>query len=406
VIYSFQQSFNSATPPAIGSGSGISLNKDARINLLAVDKFGEDVVSRGQFTNLHYNVDVRSINGTAIESDYETGLRDTSYTFSFDKNTGVFAAETGFRSYQLAFELVDTSQGTLSTGVFAIYHNRAEISAINSVTDGTDQTLTGRIEINLSMSGKNYYNLSKFDIYSGDNSSFGIVTGTGGNLLKSQTIFSQSPNYTLTINEGEQPNDGSYHYYKIIPYDVFGSGVPHTAPTSGLMYQVDTPAFSVNTITGSQVVLLNNGMYSVQGISSGVMSGIWTKLDIVPNISGNISSLGYYNTVAEGDFVQNETYLFKTLKYTVQTTDASGNVSSREILVTDNTTSDGSVTNTGIVFSEYAASDRNESALFTIYSSGVGTGSLEDYQSGSGYIYLYGRSLNAPSTFKLYKTWL
>lgn len=389
MIYTFNQGFNSATPPAIGAGSGIALYKSPKLSLSLIDKFGLAVNSSNQFSNqnsLYYDVDVKYPNGTFAPNgqNFETGLKNPSYTFTYEKNTGVFSGVPQ-RNYQLVFKIREISPASTSSGTFLVYHNEAQISGVSSVQDGTivsgSPLKTGQIDINLTMSSNAYYRIKKFEIYSGDASNFAVVTGTGAgsNLLKTVSVFDQKSNYTLTINDGEQQSNNSYYFYKILPYDDFGSGVLYSSPPiSGKMYSITNPAFRVDTITGKGTVFINSGAYSIQSYHSGQITTTgYTVVDSVLNVSGNIISGGWYNSSAVGDFDQSDTQYFKTIEYLAQTIDATGNVSSRKILITDNSTSQTGVSRTGIVYSEYAVSDSNQSAQFLVsgsgYSNGVGT---------------------------------
>jgi len=408
-MYSSPQTFQYATPPALGTGAGYSLKRSPKFNILAVDKYGINVTSKDQYSNqnnLSYSVDVRYPNGTIAPSglNYATGLKDPNYTFTYDDNYTAFAGSAK-RQYTLVFKLSEASPSTTSSGQYNVYHNEAQISGISGVLDGSLQVggyrnRTGTIDINLITSNNLYYNVSRFDIYSGNSSSFTVVTGTGAgsNLMKSVSIFSQSDRYTLTINDGEQPFDDKYYFYKIIPYDDFGSGSLYSSPPiSGKMYSIVAPAFYVNTVTGKNIVLLNDGKYTIQTYHNGNITGTgYNIIDAVPNISGNIQLGGYYNADASGDFTQNTTYLFKTIKYLAQISDGTGNVSSREILITDNSTATMSGTNTGIPYSEYAISDNNKSAQFLVSGSG--------YSNGTGLICLLAKVGYPTGTYKMLRT--
>lgn len=406
--YTGTQSFQYETPPALGTGIAYSLKKSPKFNLLVVDKYGTDVNTKNQYSNpnnLYYDVDVFYTNGTIAPSglNLETGLKDPSYTFSYEKNITAFSGAPQ-REYSLVFKLTELSPPTTSSGKYTVYHNAAQLSGISGVIDGALQSgnyrnKTGSIDINLSMSNNPFYSISKFEIYTGNNSGFAVVTGTGAgaNLMKGVSIFEQKRDYTLTINDGEQQSDGSYYFYKILPYDDFGSGILYSSPSiSGLMYSVETPAFTVGNVTGRSIILLNNGAYSIQTYHSGLLGSSYDIVDIVANISGNIVTGGWYNADASGDFAQNQTYDFKTIKYLAQATDGTGNVSNREILITDNSTSMLALSRTGILYSEYAVSDNSQSAQFLVSGSG--------YANGSGYILLLGK-VNYPSgSYKLLRT--
>ena len=191
----------------------------------------------------------------------------------------------------------------------------------------------------MSITGKQFYTMSKFEIYSGDASNFSIVTGNGSNLMKTVSVFEQKRDYTLTISDGEQPANNSYYFYKILPYDDFGSGVLYSSPPiSGLMHAVSSPNFTVDNVTGNNFVMLNDGSYVITTFHTGQITGTnYSLVDSVSNVSGNI--LDFYNFTAEGDFAQNDTQMFKTIEYLAQTRDGAGNVSSRKIIITDNSTS-------------------------------------------------------------------
>lgn len=408
-MYSSPQTFQFATPPALGTGAGYSLKKSPKFNILAIDKYGLNVTSKDQYSNqnnLSYSVDVRYPNGTIAPSglNYITGVKDPNYTFTYDDNYNAFSGAPQ-RQYSLVFKLSEASPSTTSSGRYNVYHNEAQISGISGVLDGTLRSgtyrdRTGTIDINLTSSNNLYYNISKFEIYSGNASSFTVVTGTGAgaNLMKGISIFSQSQNYTLTINEGEQPFNDNYYFYKILPYDDFGSGVLYSSPPiSGKMYSITAPTHTVENLTGKNVVLINDGNYLIQTYHYGNISGTgYNIIDVVANISGNVISGGFYNTDASGDFAQNTTYPFKTIKYLAQMTDGTGNTSSREILITDNSTSRTGAYRTGLLYSEYAVSDGGESSKFLVSGSG--------YTSGSGYILLMAK-VNYPSgAYKLHRT--
>jgi len=409
MLYTSQQGFQFATPPDLGTGAGYSLTKSPKFNILAVDKYGLNVTNKDQYSNqnnLSYKVDVRYANGTIAPSglNYETGLKDPNYTFTYEKNLAAFSGNPQ-RQYSLIFKLSEASLATTSSGRFNVYHNEAQLSNISGVLDGTLQgggyrNKTGSIDINLSLTGQSYYNMSKFEIYTGNASNFAVVTGTGAgaNMLKGISIFEQKQNHTLTISEGEQPFDDRYYFYKILPYDDFGSGILYSSPPiSGKMYSVISPTFTVNNLTGKSVILLNDGAYSIQTYHSGSVTGTsYSIIDSVANISGNIVSGGWYNSAAGEDFVQRNTYSFKTIKYLAQMTDGTGNTSSREILITDNSTSITGTARTGIKYAEYAVSDNSETSQFLVSGSG--------YVSGTGYICLLAKVNYPTGTYKLLRT--
>lgn len=406
MIQTFNQEYSYAIPPAVGNGSGVALSKSPSFNLLVVDKFGQDVNSRGQYgeqNSLSYSVDVFYPNGVIAPSgaNFETGLIGPNYTFSYDKNLSAFNGSPQ-RNYKLAFKLFETSPPTTdSSGVFSVYHNQAELSGVSQVLDGTLQldnsrNRTGTISINVSMSGKEHYSLSKFEIYSGDASNFSIVTGNGSNLMKTVPVFEQKRDYSLIISDGEQPANNSYYFYKILPYDDFGSGVLYSSPPiSGLMHAVSSPAFTVDNVTGKNFVMLNDGSYVITTFHTGQITGTnYTLVDRVSNVSGNIAD--FYNFNAVGDFEQNDTQMFKTIEYLAQTRDGAGNVSSRKIIITDNSTSSGGTTRTGILYSEYAVSDSSQSAQFLVSGSG--------YVNGTGHICLFSKINSPTGSYKLLRT--
>jgi hypothetical protein len=405
MIQSFNQGYTYATPPAIGGGSGIAMYKSPRFNVLVTDKYGQDVNTRSQYgeqNSLYYNVDVLYPNGTTAPSgsNFETGLVGPNYSFSYDKNLSAFNGSPQ-RNYSIVFKLFETSPATSSSGTFNVYHNQAQISGVSSVLDGTLQldsyrNKTGTIDINVSMTGKQFYTMSKFEIYSGDASNFSIVTGNGSNLMKTVSVFEQKRDYTLTISDGEQPANNSYYFYKILPYDDFGSGVLYSSPPiSGLMHAVSSPNFTVDNVTGKNFVMLNDGSYVITTFHTGQITGTnYSLVDSVSNVSGNI--LDFYNFTAEGDFAQNDTQMFKTIEYLAQTRDGAGNVSSRKIIITDNSTSSGGTTRTGILYSEYAVSDSDQSAQFLVSGSG--------YVNGTGHICLFSKINSPTGSYKLLRT--
>jgi hypothetical protein len=410
MIQTFDQRYTYATPPAIGEGSGVAMYKSPKFNILTVDKYGQDVNSRAQYSeqnSLYYNVSVYYSNGIIAPNgtNFETGLKDPNYTFTYEKNTGAFN-NSPQRNYTLAYQLFEVSPAASSSGKFNVYHNQAELSGVSGVLDGKLQigdfrNRTGAIDINVSMLSNNYYTVSKFEIYSGSSSNFAVVTGTGANsnLMKTVSAFEQKRDYTLTINDGEQPANNSFYFYKILPYDDFGSGVLYSSPpVSGLMYAVDTPAYRVDNITGKNFVMLNSGSYVITTFHTGQITGVnlYNLVDSVANISGNIIGGGHYNLEAIDDFDQNHTQLFKTIKYLAQTVDGTGNVSSREILITDNTTSMTGGYRTGIIYSEYAVSDNSQSAQFLVSGSG--------YLSGTGHICLFSKVNYPTGSYKLLRT--
>ena len=408
-MYSFQQAYSSATPPAVGEGSGICIPENATLTISAVDKYGQTVNSRGQYggqNHLSFDVDVRYTNGSFAPSGYnfETGLVGPNYVFTKEKNSQAFGGNPQ-RTYRLTFKLKESNPSTTSSGRYTIYHNEATISGFSGVLDGTAgaNRQTGRIDINLSMSGIDYYDVSKFEIYSGFSPSFSIVTGTGAgaNMLKSISIFEQKNDYTLTINEGEQPIDGNYYYYKVLPYDNFGSGFASTSPISGIMYNGEILPQAINNLTGKAIVILQNGAYCIQTLHTGTVTGSgYQILDVVANISGNIRTGNFYNENLDPSVYQNDTYPFRTIKYTAQLTDASGFCSSREILITDNTLSRISG-HSGLYVSEYGSSDTGN--LTRILVSGEGTG-IANYSRGTGYIYLMAQLQNPNGQYKLWRT--
>jgi hypothetical protein len=405
-MYSTPQTYLPQTPPSLGTGAGYSLNKSVNFNILAVSKFNIDVINRDQYVNqnnLSYAVDVFYPNGTIapLGNNYVTGVRSPNYTFSYGDNVNSFSGDPQ-RQYSLVFKLSEASPPSTSSGKYDIYHNEAQISGVTSILDGTlvgdSRSKTGTIDINLSMLNKPYYSVSKFEIYSGDASNFAVVTGTGnGNLLKSISIFGQRQDYTLTINDGEQPANGSHYFYKILPYDDFGSGALYSSPPiSGLMHAVTTPTFVVNNITGKSVVLLNDGAYSIQTYHTGNVYNYYSVVDRVANTPNNIVTENWFNPTVGDDFEQSETFSFKTIKYLAQTIDANNNVSSREILITDNSTSSDGALQTGLLYSEYSISDNNQSAQFMVSGSG--------YSNGTGHICLLARVNHSTGTYKLLRT--
>lgn len=410
-MQTFQQSYTSATPPAIGTGSGIALQKDPKFTLTAVDKYGQNVTTSSQYggvNSLKYNIDIRSEGGLMSISgqNIATGIIGPTWTFTQENNAYSFGG-TARRNYQVVFKLIETSPSTSSSGVYKVYHNPAQISGFSGVVDGTSgaNRITGRIDINLSLLSDQYYTTKKFEIYSGASSLFTPVTGTGAgaNMLKSISVFEQKTDYTLSINEGEQPADNSYYYYKVLPYDSFGSGVMSTDTISGLMYSQDQAPVFINTITGKSVVLLNEGTYCIQTLHTGQITGSsYEILDVVANISGNIVSGNYYNSNLDSSAGQQETYPFRTIKYSAQITDSSGVCSSREIMITDNTLSRVSGVS-GLYISEYASTDTGNFARFLV--SGSGTG-VSDYASGTGYIFLMAQVQYPTGSYKLHRTLL
>lgn len=413
-MQTFQQSYTYATPPQLGTGQGIALERDAKITLSVIDKYGQSVVSRNQYggqNSLYFDVDVRYLNGGLAPSgrNYETGVIGPTYIFGYDDNVVAFSGNPR-RNFSLVFKLRETTPATTnSSGQFNVYYNAAEISGISSVRDGTEVSgnpvLTGKVEINLNLTNHQYYKVNKFDIYSGSSSSFTPVTGTGAgaNLLKSVSVFEQKASHTLTINEGEQPSDGSYYFYKILPYDSFGSGVMFTTPTSGLMYSLTNTPQIIDKLYGTSLIMLDAGAYCIQTLHTGAITGSsYQILDTVANISGNIVTGDYFNSNLDDSVGQQQTYPFRTIKYLAQITDASGVCSSREILITDNTSSRISGVS-GIYVSEYAMTDTGNFARFLVSGSGTGAST---YTSGTGFIYLMAQLQYPSGSYKLHRTLL
>ena len=322
-MYTFQQSFTRATPPAVGEGSGICIPENAILSLSVLDKYNKAVNSRQQYggqNNLSFDIDVRYTNGSFAPSgsNFETGLVGPTYIFTKQKNIQAFDGNPQ-RSYSLTFKLREQSPSSVSSGIYSIYHNEAVISGFSGVLDGTSgaNRQTGKIAINLSMSGIDYYDVSKFEIYSGFSPSFSVVTGTGAgaNMLKSIAVFQQKQDYTLTINEGEQPIDGNYYHYKILPYDNFGSGFVSTSPISGIMYNGEIVPQSLNNLTGRAIVILQEGAYCIHTLHTGAITGFgYQILDVMANISGNIRTGNFYSENLSSNTVQNDTYPFRTIK--------------------------------------------------------------------------------------------
>ena len=407
-MYTSSQTFTFGAPPSVGIGAAYSLKRSPKFNLLVVDKYNLNVTSKDQYSNqnnLSYSVDVRKMDGSyaTYGSGYAVDIKDPNYTFSYEDNVQAFSG-TPRREYKLVFKLYETSPATVSSGQYTVYHNAAQISGISGVLDGTlitggNRNRTGSIDINLSMANSSYYTTSKFEIYTGSSSSFTAVTGTGvgANLLKTVSVFDQNQNYTLTIKEGEQPSDDRYYFYKILPYDDFGSGVLFTSPSSGKMYSLAAPTFVVDNMTGKSVVLLNDSAYCIQTYHSGAIFGTgYNLVDRILNVSGNIISGGWYMAQATGDVAQSATYPFKTIKYLAQVTDSNRSVSSREILITDNSTSSDPSLRTGIIYSEFASSDSSKSVQLLVSGSG--------YNNGTGHICLLAKLTNPSGTFKLFRT--
>jgi hypothetical protein len=403
-MYTFDQNYDSASPPAIGGGSGVSITKDPKFTFAVIDKYNRTVSSKSQYggaNNLYFDIDVAYANGTIAPNgrNFETNIIGPTYTFTKEKNSTAFNGSPK-REYSLVFKLKETNPASQSSGVYKIYHNPATISGVTNVLGSG--TYTGKIDISLNMSGHNWYNLQKFEIYSGSNAGFTPVTGTGAgsNMLKSISVFEQKQSHILSINEGEQPV-GSYYYYKILPYDSFGSGVFYTSPTSGLMVGTNEVPQIINNLTGRAVVLLDNGVYCLQTLHTGQITGAsYNILDVVANISGNIVTGDFYNSNLDSSVGQRETYPFRTIKYMAQITDSSGVCSSREILITDNTLSNVSGVS-GLHVAEYAVSDQDHGANIIV--SGQGTGSL-DYTRGTGYIYLMAQLSRPSGSYKLLRT--
>lgn len=405
-MYTFDQNYDSASPPAIGGGSGVSITKDPKFTFAVIDKYNRTVSSKSQYggaNNLYFDIDVTYTNGTIAPNgrNFETNIIGPTYTFTKKKNSTAFNGSPK-REYSIVFKLKETSPPSQSSGVYKIYHNPATISGVTNVLGSG--TYTGKIDISLNMSGHNWYNLTKFEIYSGSNAGFTPVTGTGvgSNMLKSISVFEQKQSHILAINEGEQPV-GSYYYYKILPYDSFGSGVFYTSPTSGLMVGTNAEPQIVNNLTGRAVVLLDDGVYCLQTLHTGKITGTsYNILDVVANISGNIVTGNFYNSELDSSVGQRETYPFRTMKYLAQVSDASGFCSSREILITDNTLSNISGVS-GLSVSEYASNDTGNFVRFLV--SGSGTG-ISDYTRGTGFVYLMAQLQNPNGTYKLHRTLL
>lgn len=403
-MYTFDQNYDLASPPAIGRGSGVSISKDPKFTFAVIDKYNRTVSSKNQYggvNSLYFDVDITYPNGSIAPNgrNFETNILGPTYFFTKEKNSTAFNGSPK-REYSLVFKLKETNPASQSSGVYTIYHNPATISGVSNVLGSG--TYTGKIDISLNMSGHNWYNLTKFEIYSGTNAGFVPVTGTGAgsNILKSISIFEQKQSHILTINEGEQPV-GSYYYYKILPYDSFGSGVFYTSPTSGLMVGTNAEPQIINNLTGRAVVLLDNGVYCLQTLHTGQITGTsYNILDVVANISGNIVTGDFYNSNLDSSVGQRETYPFRTIKYMAQITDSSGVCSSREILITDNTLSNVSGVS-GLHVAEYAVSDQDHGANILV--SGQGTGSL-DYTRGTGYIYLMAQLSRPSGSYKLLRT--
>lgn len=406
------QTYSYAIPPLLGAGNGYSLSKDPTFTFSVIDKYGQNVASRAQYggaNSLFFDIDVMSANGSFAVSgkNIETGVVGPSYVFSQEKNALAFGGVPK-RDYKLVFKLRETSPLSFSSGIYSVSHNAAQISGITNITDGTEVSgnplSTGRIDISLNLSNSDYYQIDKFEIYTGASSSFGVVTGTGAgaNLLKSVAVFDQGAAHTLSIYEGEQPFDNQYYYYKIVPYDSFGSGIMYfSPPISGIMFGSSAPEEAISDAFARSIVVLSNGAYCIQTLHTGEIVGPdYQILDVIANISGNIITGGFYNSNLGSSAGQSETYPFRTIKYTAQLTDASGYCSSREILITDNTLSNISG-HSGLSVSEYGCSDSGNLTRFLV--SGEGTG-ISDYSRGTGYIYLMGQLQNPGGQYKLWRT--
>lgn len=404
------QQYSFATPPALGAGEGYSLFKDPKITLSVIDKYQQPVTSRAQYNganSLYFDVDVRTIGGLIGVGglNLDTGVVGPTYQFTQEKNAQAFGGIPR-REYTLVFKLKEVSPATSSSGQYKIYHNTAEISGVTSIVDGTvvggNPLATGKIDINLTMANVDYYMVSKFDIYTGLSPSFTPVTGTGAgaNLLKTVPVFAQQENYTLTINEGEQPFNGDYYNYKILPYDAFGSGVMTTTPLSGTMYGYQQSVQGIDSLTGNSIVILSNNSYCIQTLHTGAIVGSgYQVIDTVANVSGNILTGNYYNTELSAE-EQLSTYPFRTIKYTAQFTDASGYCTSKEILISDNTLSNISGYS-GLYISEYAVTDSGNFARILVSGEGTGT---SPYSRGTGYIHLMAQLQNYNGSYKLWRT--
>jgi len=54
-MYTFQQIYNKATPPAVGEGSGICIPEDATLTISALDKYNQTVNTRSQYLMLTFD---------------------------------------------------------------------------------------------------------------------------------------------------------------------------------------------------------------------------------------------------------------------------------------------------------------------------------------------------------------
>ena len=66
-MYTFDQNYDSASPPAIGGGSGVSITKDPKFTFAVIDKYNRTVSSKSQYggaNNLYFDIDVTYTNRT------------------------------------------------------------------------------------------------------------------------------------------------------------------------------------------------------------------------------------------------------------------------------------------------------------------------------------------------------
>lgn len=220
----------------------MALRKDVPFDFQFEDRFGNPIANDfdlvNSFANVSVDFDVLTTGFSFAPNgeNFRTGIASTNYLFTYEQNSGAFAGEPQ-RYYSLKFKLNEDSQ--TNTNIFTIYHLPGQIDNVSVSGFSEGQTGGVTLTVNSSRNGNDFL-LRRFDVYSGESSDF---YPNSSNFIKSFPVFRNLNSYELQIQRGEQLK-GVDCFYKVLPYDDFGTGYFWVGEASGkLDYPRDARTF-------------------------------------------------------------------------------------------------------------------------------------------------------------------
>ena len=224
------------------SGSGVHNYRDLTLNLRIQDRDGQEVTDARDFLKSAFlteaNISILEPDGTVAYANYQSGYKQSSYTFTQQNNIDIF----GFYAphFGIKTEIKDRDDN-VTTSEFYFYGNRPRVSSITVTDTATGHKFTssngsasaqvlsgvsGQLKVDFDFANSpEYTNFDHVDVYWASGVGYFNDNPFSADHLAATKTLSQNKNQSVLLFEENIPQfTGSDLYLTIKPYSTIGLG--------------------------------------------------------------------------------------------------------------------------------------------------------------------------------------